>query len=192
MSVDVGRVLSGSPGDSGALVPRRRENEVVWVLYKDDFPEEEYFPPGWDQVLDVHGQGPRPTYLVHLRHTVRRSTKRCVPGKDNPWSMKFAQQACLPYASLRFSTEQHVASPFLVSSDSFFVSSPVIVLRTLALNRGCLFLFYTSHVLIWSDATAFVVSSQSSSFFFEANIANIKNKTLHACHRVVSWQSPSL
>ena len=84
--------FSGKPTERGA-----------WVLTKEDFPVE-YFPAGWDMVLDVHGQGPKVMYPVFLRSTVHRSTRRFLRSQTGDVMM--AQQAVYPHASIKFITEQ--------------------------------------------------------------------------------------
>ena len=83
--------FSGKPTERGA-----------WVLTKEDFPVE-YFPAGWDMVLDVHGQGPKVMYPVFLRSTVHRSTRRFLRSQTGDVMM--AQQAVYPHASIKFITE---------------------------------------------------------------------------------------
>lgn len=75
----------------------------AWRLMRSDFPED-FFPPGWDTVLNVHGQGQKVMYPIFLRPTVRRSAKRCI--RTHSGQMVLAQQAVTPNAAVRFGVEQ--------------------------------------------------------------------------------------
>ena len=76
------KLRSGSTAPAAALC--RREVLYHWFPKGDqraaitadekDFPSP-YFPPGWDRVLNIHGQGQRVQYPITLRPTVRRSPK---------------------------------------------------------------------------------------------------------------------
>ena len=76
------KLRSGSTAPAAALC--RREVLYHWFPKGDqraaitadekDFPSP-YFPPGWDRVLNIHGQGQRVHYPITLRPTVRCSPK---------------------------------------------------------------------------------------------------------------------
>ena len=80
--------------------PRER---AAWRLTENDFPKD-FFPCGWDTVLNVHGQGQKVIYPIFLRPTVYTSVKQYIRIEQGQvWS---ARRAATPHASLRCVVEQ--------------------------------------------------------------------------------------
>lgn len=75
-------------------------------LQKEDFPAK-LFPPGWDTVMDRHGQGQRVYYPITVGLTVRRSPKNF---RRNPsGELVECQQSTEQYISVQFTgVQSHV------------------------------------------------------------------------------------
>ena len=79
------------------LIRKQRQGSVL-TAQKLDFPEK-FFPPGWDEVANVHGEGQRVHYPVTLRLTTRRSPVRYVRDGDK---LKESQRAVQQFVTIQF------------------------------------------------------------------------------------------
>ena len=81
-----------------SLFPER-EQMKKFTAGKEDFPEQ-FFPPGWDAVINVHGQGQTVHYPITLKPTVRHSPCTYVRNADG--NLVEGKRCTVPFVSLQF------------------------------------------------------------------------------------------
>ena len=82
------------------LFRRKGKPQKSWVLLDSSHFPRKYFPPGWDKLYDVHGQGLKVWYPMKLRTFISWSPNKFT--RDNRGHLKAAPRAYIEKLSFEF------------------------------------------------------------------------------------------
>lgn len=82
------------------LFKGKGKEQRSWVSLDSSHFSRKYFPPGWDKLCDMHGQGLKACYPVKLRHFISWSPKKFI--KDKEGNLKEAPRAYTEKLSFQF------------------------------------------------------------------------------------------